>query len=277
MSRSQNIRAAFVFVSPAAAVALAISGLPLIYIFYTSLDGPNFSLTFFGEVLRSRLFSQTLSTTLKISFYSSTLSLLIGYIVALHLARQSPSRRTLLLTLVLLPFWTSVLVKCFAFTVILGRTGIINSLLSYATGTQVAIPLVLNRVGVMVGMTNYLAPFVVFPILASLLAIDSSVYRAAQIVGARPARIFWTVTLPLSMPGVFAAASSAFVMALSFFIIPALLGGPKDAMLSNLVDFYTRETLDWNMASAVGVLLLGMVLIVAVPFLVWKQRASRVE
>lgn len=272
MSRRNDSRSAFVFVSPAALVTLAISALPLLYIFYISFGGPGFSLDAYADLLSSRLFRASLVTTLTISIWASVISVVIGYVIALHLARQEPRRRSILLILVLLPFWTSVLVKCYAFTIILGRSGLINSLLSWLTGTNVQLPLILNRFGVMVGMVNYLTPFVVFPVLASLLAIDGAVYRAAGIMGARPARIFLTVTLPLSLPGILAALASVMVMALSFFIIPALLGGPRDAMLSNLVDFYTRETLDWGMASAIGVLLIGMVLIVAVPAMLVRNR-----
>jgi putative spermidine/putrescine transport system permease protein/mannopine transport system permease protein len=143
--------------------------------------------------------------------------------------------------------------------------------LTWTLGTKVALPMILNRFGVMVGMTNYLTPFIVFPVLASLLAIDPSLYRAAEIMSARPARIFLTVTLPLSMPGVIAGTSSVMVLSLGFFIIPALLGGRQDVMLANLVDFYTRETLDWNAAAAIGVLLLTMVILFSLPAL-WVRR-----
>jgi putative spermidine/putrescine transport system permease protein/mannopine transport system permease protein len=175
------------------------------------------------------------------------------------------------MVLVLLPFWTSILVKSYAFTVILGREGVINLVLSWVFGTQVALPMILNRFGVMVGMTNYLTPFIVFPVLASLLAIDPALYRAADIMSARPMRIFFTITLPLSLPGIVAGVSSVMVMSLGFFVIPALLGGRQDVMLANLVDFYTRETLDWNMAAAIGVLLLAMVILLSAPAL-WMRR-----
>ena len=148
----------------------------------------------------------------------------------------------------------------------------VNEFLTWVSGSQVQLALILNRIGVLIGMTNYLTPFVVFPVLASLMAIDDSVYRAASVMGAKPVRIFRTVTLPLSLPGIIAGLSSVLVMALGFFIVPALLGGPRDAMLSNLVDFYTRETLDWSMAAAVGVLLLGMVVLAIAPLSVLRRK-----
>lgn len=272
MNRTAELRGAVAFVTPATLITLAILAAPLAYIFYISFDGPDFSLRAYSELVNSALFRRTLSTTLIITISASVLSVVLGYVIALHLARQTPRRRSLYMVLVLLPFWTSVLVKCYAFTVILGRSGLVNEFLSWLMGSQVQLALVLNRIGVLVGMTNYLTPFVVFPVLASLLSIDESVYRAASVMGAKPARIFRTVTLPLSLPGVIAGLSSVMVMSLGFFIVPALLGGPRDAMLSNLVDFYTRETLDWSLAAAVGVLLLGMVVLVIAPLSVLRRK-----
>ncbi|MEB2846302.1 ABC transporter permease [Endobacterium cereale] len=264
------------FIAPAAILSLLVALVPVIFIFYNSTAGGT-STEAFTSILESNLFLRAMRTTVEVSLLASLLSVVLGYVVALHLARQSARRRAALMVLVLLPFWTSILVKSYAFTIILGREGIINSFLSWALGAEVVLPLIFNRVGVMVGMTNYLTPLVVFPVLASLLAIDPALYRAAEIMGAKPARIFLTVTLPLSAPGVLAGALSAAVMSLGFFIVPALMGGKQDIMLANLVDFYTREVLDWNVASAVGVILFALVAIFAVPAMLLrgKQQGAR--
>lgn len=272
MSRTSDLRGAFVFMAPATLITLSILAVPLIYIIYMSFGGPSPGLDTYSDLLGSALFRRTLSTTLVIAISAAVLSVILGYVIALHLARQSPRRRGIYMIFVLLPFWTSVLVKCYAFTVILGRTGLVNQFLGWLTTSDVQLALILNRIGVLIGMTNYLTPFVVFPILASLLAIDPTLYRSAAVMGAKPSRMFRTVTLPLSVPGIAAALSSVLVMGLGFFIVPALLGGPRDAMLSNLVDFYTRETLDWNAASAIGVLLLGMVVMVAAPLAILRRK-----
>ncbi|WP_271574542.1 ABC transporter permease [Bradyrhizobium sp. CCBAU 11361] len=258
--------------SPAVLVAVGIVLPPLLYVFYTSVDGSALSVASFGEVLTSKLFGRALGTTLVVAASASAISLLLGFIVALHLARQSPRRRTALTVLVLLPLWTSVLVKCFAFTIILGREGIINSALSWAFNAKIELPFVFNRMGLLIGLTNFLIPFVVLPVLASLLAIDGAIYRAASIMGAKSARIFWTVTIPMSLPGLFAALLSTFVMSLGAFVVPALLGGSQDQMLSNLVDFYNRQVLAWPKASAVSVVLFGMALIFAAPLALWRRR-----
>ncbi|MDA9481480.1 spermidine/putrescine ABC transporter permease [Bradyrhizobium sp. CCBAU 11445] len=271
MSRISNVRAQAIFMSPATLIAAVIVLPPLLYVVFTSIHGTAMSLDAYRDILSSRLFGRTLIVTLVIAASASLLSLLLGFVVALHLARQDARRRTILMVLVLLPFWTSILVKCFAFTIILGRDGIINSILSWIFDTKIQLPLVLNRVGLLVGMTNFLIPLVVLPVLASLLAIDNSIYRAASIMGAKPARIFWTVTLPMSLPGVFAGLLSIFVMSLGAFVVPALLGGPQDQMMSNLVDFYNREILDWPKASAISVMLLALVFIFAAPVSLWRR------
>ncbi|MCC8969163.1 ABC transporter permease [Bradyrhizobium brasilense] len=272
MIRTSNLREQAIFMSPATLIGVGIVLPPLLYVLFTSIYGPALSLAAFDAVLTSTLFRQTLRTTFYLAGLSSLASLILGFIVALHLARQPARRRTFLMVLVLLPFWTSVLVKCFAFTIVLGRDGIINSLLSWMFATKIQLPLVFNLFGLLVGMTNYLVPLVVMPVLASLLAIDGAIYRAASIMGARPARIFWTVTVPLSLPGVFAGLLSIFVMSLGAFIVPALLGGPHDLMLSNLVDFYNREVLDWPKASAISVILFGMAIVFATPVAYLRRR-----
>jgi mannopine transport system permease protein len=207
----------------------------------------------------STLFYRVLSNTVQISVIATLASLVLGYVIALHLARMEPRKRTPYMVLVMLPFWTSILVKSFAFTVVLGDRGIVNQLLGALAslwGGSLQVELLFNRIGVIVGMTNYLLPFMVFPILASLLAQNASLARVAELMGAGPVRIFTRITLPLSLPGVLAGVLMSMTLAMGMYITPALLGGRRDMMMANLVDFYTRQTLDWNLASAIAMVLL---------------------
>ncbi|MGL9623880.1 ABC transporter permease [Bradyrhizobium sp. U531] len=274
MLEQNNSKAAVAFIGPMVVASVAIAALPLLYIIYISLGGPRFTFAAYEKLFGSALFLQSVATTIKISLMGTLASLILGCVIALHLARQTPGRRAIYIILVLLPMWTSVLVKSFAFTVILGRAGILNSFLSWIFGHTIALPMILNSFGVIVGMINQFIPFAVFPVLASLLAIDPALYRAAEVMGAGPPRIFWTITLPLSLPGIIAGGFSVVVMSLGMFIIPSLLGSGKDAMLANLVDFYTRDVLDWNAAAAIGVLLLLMVFLLTIPSLWIRQRSA---
>lgn len=227
---------------------------PLLFIFHQSAFIPEFSFSEFTELFESRLFIKVFLTTVEISLATSVLSILLGYPVALHLSRTPSNRRAIYMILVLLPFWTSILVKSYAFLIILGENGIINSILA-GTGLPKG-EFIFNRIGVLVGMTNFFIPFVVFPILANLLSHDPNLRRAAEVMGASKFRIFWSITFPLSLPGIAAGFVLTFVLSLGFFVTPALLGGRHDMMLANLIDFYTRETLDWPAASAIAVVLL---------------------
>lgn len=242
------------FLAPVLVVMVAGIVVPLGFIFQQSFAGDNLSLSGYVSVLGSALFHKVFWTTLEISLSTSVLSLLFGYPVALHLSRLPKKQRAYFAVLVLLPFWTSILVKSYAFIVILGETGIVNDALS-AFGLPTG-QFIFNRVGVLVGMVNFFIPFVVFPLLANLLSHDANLRKAAAVMGASPLRIFWTVTFPLSLPGVAAGFTFTFVLSLGFFVTPALLGGRHDMMIANLIDFYTRETLDWQTASVIAVLLL---------------------
>lgn len=243
---------------PALAFVVALFLYPLLRLFWQSLatiDG-EFTLQGYVEVATSPLFRKVLWTTLEISATATVVTLLVAYPIAYHLARQTPRQRAFLLVLVLLPFWTSILVKSFAFTVVLGDQGLLNRMLSTLFGSAAMLKLLFNRTGVIIGLTHTFIPFMLFPILNSLLAQDPSLRKAAEVMGAGPLRIFLRITFPLSLPGVTAGCFLTFILSLGFFITPALLGGRQDVMLANLVDFFTRETLNWTLASAVSVVLL---------------------
>jgi putative spermidine/putrescine transport system permease protein len=212
----------------------------------------------------STLFVRVLWTTLQISVMSSLVSLVLGYALAFHLSRLSARKRAIGLMFVLLPFWTSILVKSYAFTMILGRDGLINHIFAWFLGFNPEFPMIFNRFGVMVGMSNYLIPFIVFPLLANLLAQDRNLVLAAAIMGARPSSIFLRVTLPLSMPAILAGSLMCLIISFGFFVTPALLGGRSDIMLANLIDLFTRETLNWPVSSTIAVVLLLVSLAIVV-------------
>ena len=234
--------------------------MPFGFILTQSLSaGGGWSTSAYTELVQSRIFTRVTWTTFEIALSATILATVIAYPIALHLSRLSHATRTMFMMLVLLPFWTSILVKSYAFIVVLGDQGLINGALA-AIGLP-RLPLMFNRIGVLIGMTNFLIPFVVFPLLANLLAQDGNLGRAAAVMGASDLTIFWKVTFPLSLPGLGAGAIMSFVLSLGFFVTPALLGGRQDMMIANLIDFYTRETLDWSSASAIAVILLAISLV----------------
>jgi len=258
MTHQLSLRATFLLLLPILVLLLMMFAYPLGLVVWTSVhDGAGApSLEAYKKLASSTLFYRVLGNTLEISLWSTLASLVLGYVLALHLATLDARKRTLYLVMVLLPFWTSILVKSYAFGIILGEQGLVNKGLVQLFGDAGRTEMMYNRVGVVIGMTNFLLPFVVFPVLASLLAQNRSLHRVAEIMGAGPVRIFLSVTLPLSLPGVLAGVLMAMTLSMGMYITPALLGGRKDMMMANLVDFYTRQTLDWALASAIAIVLL---------------------
>jgi putative spermidine/putrescine transport system permease protein len=242
------------FLAPVCALMGAGFLVPLAFIFYQSVHSETFTLKAYSDLLSSGLFLRVSRTTVEISLAATMLSIILGYPIALHISRVSERVRPLFLILVLLPFWTSILVKSYSYIVVLGQAGLINQLFT-AFGLP-KLDLIFNRIGVLVGMTNFLIPFVVFPLLANLLGQSTDLKKAASVMGASDMRIFWKITFPLSSPALLAGGLMSFVISLGFFVTPALLGGRHDMMVANLIDFYTREALDWGTASAIAVLLL---------------------
>jgi len=265
MNHSLNTRTTVILLLPVCLLLVAFFAWPLALVGWNSIFNTATSaltLRAYQELSTSTLFYRVLGNTLQISVVATAVSLVLGYVIALHLSRLDARRRTPYLVMVMLPFWTSILVKSFAFTVVLGDRGLVNQLLGWLTAgfseTPVRLEMLFNRVGVIIGMTNYLLPFMVFPILASLLSQNESLQRVAEIMGAGPVRIFLRITLPLSLPGVLAGVLMNMTLAMGMYITPALLGGRRDMMMANLVDFYTRQTLDWNLASAIAIVLLAL-------------------
>ena len=217
-----------VFAAPFFIYLAVVFLVPLILIIYTSFvaeDTSVFTLEFYKTFFTDDLYLRVLSTTFEISFLAAALALLVGYPVAFYLAKQPPKRRMYLAMFVLLPFYTSILVKSFAFTVILGHTGAVNWFLRLFMGPDFAVALLFNRLGVMFGLVHTTLPFVVFPILVSLLNQDPALHKAAEIMGAERTRIFWRVTFPLSLPGVLVGILLCVVHNFGTFVTPALLGG----------------------------------------------------
>lgn len=206
------------------------------------------------KILQSSLVLRVFTTTVEISVTAGVMSVVLGYPVALHIFRQSARWKIVCFTLVLMPFWTSILVKSYAFMIILGDHGLINRLLR--TGFGLHYDMLFNRFAVIVGMTNFLVPYAIFPILASLAAQNLSIQKAAEVMGATRWKIFWRITFVQSLPGVLAALLMCLVISMGFFVTPALLGGRKDMMMANIIDLYTREILDWQSASLIALLLL---------------------
>jgi putative spermidine/putrescine transport system permease protein len=203
------------------------------------------------------IFGQVLVRTLTICASVTGICLVLGFPVAFLLAHAPTGRAHLLLILVLLPFWTSLLVRTSAWVVLLQNAGIVNGLLLGTGLVDQPVPLVFNRFGVVVAMSHVLLPFMILPLYSVMRGIPPSYTRAALSLGAPPWLAFVRVYLPQAMPGVGAGALLVFILALGYYVTPALVGGADDQMISYFIAFYTNRTVNWGLAAALSAILLA--------------------
>lgn len=216
-------------------------------------DGEGAIVSGSGEASANRIILQ------RTFFIAATVTLLaaaIGLPFAMLIASTRGRLRNLLLLAVLLPLWTSLLVRTAAWVVVLQDNGLINEGLEALGITNGPIPLIFNRTGVVIAMTHVLLPFMVLPIYSSLVAVPSNLMPAAATLGARPLAAFRHVLLPLVLPGLLSGALLVFMVALGYYITPALVGGANDQMISSVIAFYATGTANWGMAAALGIVLL---------------------
>jgi ABC-type spermidine/putrescine transport system permease subunit I len=254
-----------VLLGPPLAFLLIVFVLPLVRVIWGSMFAPDFTVAFYERMWRTPVYGRVFWITLKISLLTTLFAALLGYPAAYFLATVKPRTRQLLLLCVIVPFFLSVLVRNYVWMVLLQRTGLLNRLLTDWGVIRAPLDLMYNELGVVLAMVNMLLPYMIFPVLSALLAIPAELRHASASLGAHPARTFWRVTLPLSVPGVAAGALLVFIVSLGFFITPALLGGPKQMMVSNLIEFSVRQVLNWPFAFALAnTLLIGTLLLYAI-------------
>ena len=227
----------------------------------SDVDG-KISVDHYARLFEGDLYTKVLLITLKVALWTTAFAIIAGYPVAYLLANVKSSLRNTLIIWVLLPFWTSFLVRTFAWLVLLGRKGAINDLLILLGIIDYPIKIIYNFTGVMIGMVHALMPLCVLTMLAVMENIDTNLTKAAGTLGARRGQAFWRIYFPLSLPGVAAGGLLIFVTSLGFFITPALLGSARETMIVQLIMFQIDSMLNWGFAGAISMLLLVTVLVI---------------
>jgi putrescine transport system permease protein len=238
--------------------------------------GPDGTWSFVGSLenyrflLSDALYRNAYLSSIRVAFVSTIFALLIGYPIAYYIARSPEPRRSILLLLVILPFWTSFLLRVYAWIGFLRRDGVINNtLMSMGIIDQ---PLVMMQTdfAVYIGIVYTYLPFMILPLYANLVKLDGALLEAASDLGASPMVTFFTVTLPLSLPGIIAGSMLVFIPAIGEYVIPALLGGPDTLMIGRVLwdEFFSSR--DWPVASAVAIVMLFLV----VAPIMWLQSVS---
>lgn len=227
---------------------------PVLRFLLLSVEGG--SLAHFEKALTDGLHLLVLWETIRISAIVTLVCLLLGYPLSYWLATTSALWRNIGFALLLLPFWISVLVRTYAWMILLGRNGVLNRQLVGWGVIDAPLPLLHNTTGVVIGMVHVLLPYMVFPLYAVMRRVDPALLSAAEGLGAPGWQVFRRVYLPLTLPGVLSGATLVFVISLGFFITPALLGGGRVLMIGVLIERHVRQHLDWGLAAACAIIVL---------------------
>jgi putrescine transport system permease protein len=212
--------------------------------------------------------------SIRVAFVSALLALLVGYPMAYFIARSPEPRRTLLLMLVILPFWTSFLLRVYAWQGFLRSNGVINNFLLWTGVIDQPLVLLQTNLAVYIGIVYTYLPFMILPLYANLVKLEESLLEASADLGGRPLATFFHVTLPLSMPGIIAGFMLVFIPAIGEFVIPELLGGPDTLMIGKVLwsEFFSNR--DWPVASAVAIV---MLVVLVIPIMLLRQAQARAE
>lgn len=272
--RRQSLQNSRWLLVPALAVVVLLFALPLARMLWLSLFDPGFTLTHYADFLGSRTYLRVMLNTVALAFNVSMLCLLLGYPVAYAINSTSPSTRRLFLIPVMLPYLTSLMVRTYAWMVLLGTQGMVNNFLSLlGLGPY---RLINNSLGIYIGMVHVLLPLMILPIVNAMQNIDVRLVHAAEGLGATRWQAFIRVFAPLSLPGVAAGTCLVFIISLGFFITPALLGALENMTVSMLIENQVGVALNWGFAAAIGmVLLVATMATLALALLVVKAAGSR--
>ena len=233
---------------------------PMAKMIKLSLFDPVFTFKHYKQFIESPVFIRVMMNTFSIAFFTTIICLILGYFISYLFTMVSDRVCQILIIFIMIPFWISILVRSYAWMVILGRGGILNQSLLKIGLIDEPLSLMHNRVGVYIGMINILLPFMVLPLYSVMKGIDKNLMKAAHILGAAPWKAFLKIFVPLSLPGVAGGSILVFIMSLGFFITPALLGGPKDTMISLVIQGQIEEFINWGFASALATALLVVTL-----------------
>lgn len=260
---SRRRLAAFFFLLPALAVLTSLFAFPLARLVRLSFqsDSGSFTLAHYSDLLTDTTYLRIFWTTFQLAVIVTVLCLLLGYPVAYALVHARPRTARWMMLPLVVALSLSILARTYAWIVLLQRHGVVNGTLVALGVIDQPLSLVYNRLGVYVGMVHILLPFMVMALLPVLRGIDPTLPRAAQSLGARPSLAFLRVYLPLSLPGVIAGSTLVFVIALGFFITPAVLGGGRTTTIAMVVQQQVQQLIDFKLAATTSMALLAISLV----------------
>jgi ABC-type spermidine/putrescine transport system permease subunit I len=248
------------YVLPLLLLMLAAFVLPIALMLARSVAGPRPTLEHYQALLETAVYLRVLGRTLKIAAITMAACALLGYPLAYWMRGLPPRRQVVAATLVVLPFWISILVRTYAWIVVLGNAGVVNRVLLDLGLVAEPVGFLYNELGVAIGTTNVLLPFLVLPLFAAMVRIDDRLLQAAESLGASRRTVFWRVFFPLSVPALAAGAILVFILTFGFYITPAILGGGRVPMVANALDLLINQFARWETAAALSTVLLAVTL-----------------
>ena len=235
---------------------------PVCRIFLLSFFDPDFTTQHYVEIFQGDIYLQVFLRTSLVALLVSVCCLILGYPVAYLLADVPPKTARILLALVILPMWIGILVRTYAWMVVLGRHGFLNKTLMYFDLISEPIKVLFTSKAVILAMVQILLPLMILPLYATMKGIDRNLLKASRILGAGAWRSFFHIFLPLSSPGIMAGFTLVFIISIGFFITPALVGGRKDIMIAMLIESQITRLLNWGFAAALSLILMIITLLI---------------
>jgi ABC-type spermidine/putrescine transport system permease subunit I len=248
------------YVLPLVLVMLLAFNIPILMMLGWSIGGADAPFAHFARIVETPVYLKVLANTFRIALIATVVCVLLGYPLAYWMRSLSTSRQLLAIALVVLPFWVAILVRTYAWIVVLGNDGLVNRSLQWLGLTGAPVSFLYNELGVIIGTTNILLPFLVLPLLAAMLKIDDRLLQAAASLGASRRTVFWRIFFPLTLPSLAAGAILVFILTLGFFITPAILGGGRVPMIANMLDILINRMPRWELAAAISTVLLVLTL-----------------
>ena len=243
---------------------IAIIMIPVGWLFYLSFigNGGDFSLVNYQRMIEYKSYARVYLITFQVSILTTLLCVLIGFPLAYFLAQLPQKIAGVLMLTVLLPFWTSLLVRTYAWLVLLQKKGLLNDFAIQIGLWETPVKLVHNMTGTLIGMAHIMLPFLILPLYGAMRRIEPEMMHAASNLGAKPIQAFWKIYLPLSLPGMVAGSLIVFVLCLGFYVTPAVLGGGRVVMIATQITAILENQFNWGAASALGVVLLVTTMII---------------
>ena len=250
----------FSFTIPALLLVFLFFIVPVFSLLLHSFTDPSLGFQNYKELLGTQSYLRVFYNTFLVSAIVTAIAVIIGFPVAWILAIMPSRQATILFSIILLSMWTNLLVRTYAWMILLQRTGVINkTLLSWGIIDQPLI-LVNNLTGVVIGMTYIMLPFIILPLYGVIKKINPDILEAASLCGATKVQVLWRILLPLSFPGIVAGALMILVMSLGYFVTPALLGGASNMMLAELISQLVQSLVNWGLGGAVSLVLVVVTL-----------------